>query len=63
MLLVGKEKGYILLIPLYTVFMHSIKRFRYKIEMQFCISALAVQQNNYTTKARGVLAMTFLEIL
>ena len=43
--------------------MHSIKRFRYKIEMQFSIRALAVQQNNYTTKARGVLAMTFLEIL
>ena len=36
--------------PLYTTFLHSIKRFVYKMEIKFDKDPLAVKQNNYLTK-------------
>ena len=38
------------LIPLYTVFLHNVRRFKYKIEIQFNKGVLVGEQNNYATK-------------
>ena len=38
------------LYPLYTVFLHIIKLFRYKVQIKFDKDHLAVEQNNYTIK-------------
>ena len=35
---------------LYTPFLHNIKRFGYKIQIQFKRTILLVEQNNYATK-------------
>ena len=45
MLLVGNQKKYIRLNLL-----HNIRRFKYKIEIQFNKSVLVGEQNNYATK-------------
>ena len=49
MLLVENQRGHILL-PLYTTFVHSIKRSRYQRGTKFDKGRLAVEQNNYLNR-------------
>ena len=44
-----KSKGKIRL-PLHGAFLHNIKHFGYKIEIQLSKTALVIEQNNYATK-------------
>ena len=57
--LVGNQTEYIILKktvyssklkPLYTAFLHGIKRFEYRIEVKFNKDPLAVEQNKYLNK-------------
>ena len=52
MLLVGYQKGYIVLIFLHYIlfFFHSIKLSRYRIGIKFDNESLIVEQHNYTSK-------------
>ena len=50
MLIAGNQRRYILLKPRYTAFLHSIKRFGYKVGIKFDKDPLAVEQTNYVTK-------------
>ena len=50
MFLVGNQRQYVILQPLYTAFLHSIKLSKYRIGIQFHKASLAVEQHNYLTK-------------
>ena len=54
MLFIENQKGYVVLLPLYTIFLVNVKRFGYKIEKQLKTTILTVEQNNFATKIVNV---------